>query len=201
MRFPLKRLLRGHGTAVAYLALFATLGGSAYAAVTVTGNNIKNGTITGKDVKKRSLGSKKLSAKAVSSLRGQQGPAGPQGPKGDRGEQGSIGPTGPKGESGPAGPQGPAGPPGQSGISGWEYRVSQGLFFPGAGTASTQVDCPAGKKALGGGGSSTSNAMKLVESAPTDPPTNPGTGWVVTYQNTAGQATVYAWVICAKVTQ
>jgi hypothetical protein len=41
MRSILKRLSRRHGTAVAYLALFAALGGSAYAAVTVTGKNIK----------------------------------------------------------------------------------------------------------------------------------------------------------------
>jgi hypothetical protein len=46
-----KRLMRRQGTVVAYLALFAALGGSAYAAVTVTGKDIKNGTVTGKDVK------------------------------------------------------------------------------------------------------------------------------------------------------
>jgi hypothetical protein len=98
MRSPLKRLLRGHTTAVAYLALFATIGGSAYAAVIVTGNNIKNGTVTGKDVKNRSLGTKKLSTKAVNSLRGQQGPAGPQGPQGPRGPAGEQGQPGEAGE-------------------------------------------------------------------------------------------------------
>ena len=51
MRSILRRLLPRHGTAVAYLALFAALGGSAYAAVTVTGKNIKDGTVTGRDVK------------------------------------------------------------------------------------------------------------------------------------------------------
>jgi hypothetical protein len=188
----LKRLSRRHGTAVAYLALFAALGGSAYAADKLTGSFIKDGTITGKDVRNGSLGAKKLSAKTVSSLRGQTGPAGPQGPKGDRGPQGPVGPEGPQGQQGPAGP---AGPPGPSGISGWEYRVSPGLAMPGVGTASTRVDCPGGKKALGGGGSSTSNNTKLVESAPA----NFATGWVVTYQNSAGSATVYAWVICANV--
>jgi hypothetical protein len=103
MRSILKRLSRRHSTAVAYLALFAALGGSAYAAVTVTGGNIKDGTITGRDVKNRSLGTNKLSTKAVSSLTGQPGPAGPQGPKGDRGDPGTAGPTGPKGATGPKG--------------------------------------------------------------------------------------------------
>jgi hypothetical protein len=65
MRTILRRLSRRHTTAVAYLALFAALGGSAYAAVTVTGESIKDGTVTGRDVKNRSLGTNKLSADAV----------------------------------------------------------------------------------------------------------------------------------------
>jgi hypothetical protein len=97
MRSILRRLFRSHSTAVAYLALFAALGGTAYAAVTVTGKNIKNGTITGKDVKNRSLGTKKLSAKALGSLTGKQGPAGPQGVPGATGPMGSQGPQGPPG--------------------------------------------------------------------------------------------------------
>jgi hypothetical protein len=48
MRSTFRRLARRHTTAVAYLALFAALGGSAYAAVTVTGKQIKDGTVTGK---------------------------------------------------------------------------------------------------------------------------------------------------------
>jgi hypothetical protein len=200
MRFPLKRVLRGHGTAVAYLALFATLGGSAYAAVTVTGNNIKNGTITGKDVKNRSLGTKKLSAKAVSSLRGQQGPAGPQGPKGDRGEQGPVGPTGPKGETGPAGPQGPAGPPGQNGITGWQYVTEGKAIGPGQ-TGRWQVYCPIGKRALGGGEApAQTNYDKgfVLHSGPA----GAARGWEVKILNESGSSTYtyYAWVICANVT-
>jgi hypothetical protein len=115
MRSILKRLLGRHTTAVAYLALFAALGGSAYAAVTVTGNNIKDGTITGKDVKNSSLGTGKLSPSAVSSLTGRPGPAGPQGEKGAAGERGPIGVTGaqgPKGDQGVAGKDGDPGPPG-----------------------------------------------------------------------------------------
>ena len=99
MRSIPRRLSRRHGTAVAYLALFAALGGSAYAAVTVTGKNIKDGTVTGRDVKNSSLGKNKLSATAVSSLTGQRGPAGAQGPKGDPGQQGPQGPKGDTGDS------------------------------------------------------------------------------------------------------
>jgi hypothetical protein len=99
MRSTLRRLSRRHSTVVAYLALFAALGGSAYAAVTVTGKNIKDGTITAKDVKNRTLGTNKLSKRAVTTLTGALGPAGPQGPKGDNGE-GAQGPQGPA--TGPA---------------------------------------------------------------------------------------------------
>jgi hypothetical protein len=74
MRSTLRRLARRHTAAVAYLALFAALGGTAYAAVTVTGKNIKDGTVTGRDVKNSSLGKNKLTATAVSSLAGHAAP-------------------------------------------------------------------------------------------------------------------------------
>ncbi|HZO60165.1 MAG TPA: hypothetical protein VFB51_10775 [Solirubrobacterales bacterium] len=205
----LKRLLGRHGTAVAYLALFAALGGSAYAAVTVTGANVKDGTITGKDVKNRSLSTGKLSASALSSLTGKPGPAGPQGDKGAPGPAGATGPagpTGPKGETGATGPAGPEGPQGSrglqgpSGVSGWEYRVSDpGLRLGSYHTGTTRVSCSSGKKALGGGVGSTHHRTY----ASTSRPIEPGTGWVVTAHNSADytEATVYAWVICANVSQ
>jgi hypothetical protein len=197
MRPMLKRLMRRHSSTVAYLALFAALGGSAYAAVTVTGKNIKDGTVTGRDVKNRSLGTSKLSAKAVSSLAGQRGPAGPEGPAGPKGDRGPAGPAGPKGETGPQGPQGPAGPAGPSGINGWQYQVSSpGVSIPGNGDGSAQIDSPSGKKALGGGGGTNSYGVYLSTSAPVDG----GAGWVVNYHNTyPTPRTVYAWVICAYV--
>jgi len=200
MRSILKRLLGRHGTAVAYLALFAALGGSAYAAVTVTGKNIKDGTVTGKDVKNRSIGTNKLSAGAVSSLAGKPGPAGPQGPAGPNGEIGPVGPPGATGESGLAGPQGIAGPPGASGISGWEYRVSDGVRISPGGTGTTRINCPGGypigKMALGGGASATHSHAHISKSTPYET----GTGWEAEFHNEASVAvTGYAWVICAKV--
>lgn len=204
MRSILKRLSRRHGTAIAYLALFLALGGSAYAAVTVTGKNIKDGTVTGRDVKNRSLSTSELTPTALGSLKGQPGPAGPQGSKGDRGEQGPAGPTGPggqKGDTGPEGPQGapgPAGPRGPSGISGWEYQVSSpGASLPAGGVGGTQVYCSDYKKALGGGATVTAGNAYVVRSAPT----SGGRGWTIWYKNTSSvSATAYAWVICANVT-
>jgi Collagen triple helix repeat (20 copies) len=196
MRFNLKRLISRHSTVVAYLALFAALGGSAYAAVTVTGKQIKDGTITGKDVKNRSLGAGKLSPTAVSSLVGEAGPAGPQGEKGAPGPTGPQGPAGPQGEPGPEGPQGYQGPQGSSGLREWEKVVSPGWGVDPGQVGTVAVPCPFGKVALGGG-ASTSNALTyIVDSAPY----NDGDGWGAKFHNTSDEpAAIYAWALCARV--
>lgn len=51
--------------AVALLALFVALGGGAYAAIVVTGKNVKNASLTGVDFKKRSLHGSKLRADSI----------------------------------------------------------------------------------------------------------------------------------------
>ena len=107
VRSLLRRTFRGHGTAVAYLALFVAFGGSAYAAATISGANIKDGTVTGRDVKNRSIGAKELTRKARNALAakpGPQGVPGAPGPQGDKGDKGDSGPAGAIGDRGPAGP-------------------------------------------------------------------------------------------------
>ena len=51
MRSTLRWLWRRHSTAAAYLALFTALGGSAYAAVRITGKNVPKDALTGADIK------------------------------------------------------------------------------------------------------------------------------------------------------
>lgn len=192
MRSTLRRLARRHTTAVAYLALFAALGGSAYAAVTVTGKQIKDGTVTGKDVKNRSLGAAKLSAGALGSLAGERGPAGPQGAPGAKGEPGKQGPIGPAGVPGPQGP---------TGIAGLEYRVSSGKSVPKDQTIGDQVNCTSGKVALGGGVAQFPSGapMRVVSSAPGGV-NGTSTGWSVQVLNQGGAAfSAFAWVVCADV--
>jgi hypothetical protein len=207
MRSILKRLARRHTTAVAYLALFAALGGSAYAAVTVTGKNIKDGTITGRDVKNSSLGKSKLSATAVSSLTGARGPAGPagpqglQGPQGLKGAQGPVGPIGPTGPKGDTGATGQQGPPGPSGISGYQVvvtPVSQAVTIPKGHADRVGVVCPPGKKVLGGGVAHypTNESARVVESTPSDT----GDGWtVLVFNDSDSEFESYAWATCAYV--
>jgi hypothetical protein len=74
---------------VSLLALFVALGGSAYAAVTITGRNVKNGSLTSADIRNRSLLSKDFKPGQLA--------AGP------RGAQGAPGATGAKGPPGVAG--------------------------------------------------------------------------------------------------
>jgi hypothetical protein len=77
-----------HATIVAYLALFVALGGSSYAAIRITGKNVKDSSLTGKDVKNSSLTSadvKNRSLLAKDFKKGQL-PRGPQGRPGAPGK-------------------------------------------------------------------------------------------------------------------
>jgi hypothetical protein len=54
-----------YANVVASVALFAALGGTSYAALTVTGKNIKNSSLTGKDVKNSSLGTRDVKNRSL----------------------------------------------------------------------------------------------------------------------------------------
>jgi len=69
-----------------YVRMFMALGGVSYAALTVTGKNVKNNSLTGKDVKNRSLTKRDLKG----SLRGRKGATGATGPAGVPGASGSA---------------------------------------------------------------------------------------------------------------
>lgn len=94
-----------YGNIMATAAMFLALGGTSYAAVMITGKQIKNGSIQVVD----------LSAAARSALKGAQGPTGPQGPQGFRGSNGD---QGIQGLLGTPGTNGTPGTPGDDGIDG-----------------------------------------------------------------------------------
>ena len=184
---------------IACLALSIALGGTAGAAVLVTGKQIKDGSVSGRDITNRSLTGDDVRDRSLTpldfagSVLGPAGPAGPQGQAGDTGERGGPGPSGP---AGPAGPTGPAGPRAPSGVSGWEYRTVRRTLSGGR-AARWQVDC-GGKKALGGGVATDGNPFftQVLETAPA----GAATGWVVAVRNEDNVAhTAYAWVICVSV--
>ena len=79
-----------HATIVAYLALSISLGGTSYAAITITGKNVKDGSLSQKD----------LSKQARKALKGNRGAAGAPGATGPAGATGAAGATGPRGATG-----------------------------------------------------------------------------------------------------
>lgn len=100
---------------------------------------------------------------------GAMGPEGPPGPAGPPGPQGPTGPQGVQGNTGATGLTGPQGPGGTNGVSGWQ-RVSVDWPMPPVGTTiGASAECPAGKKALGGGwfGPST-DQVTLARDEPSD---------------------------------
>ena len=141
------------------------------------------------------------------------GPVGPQGPKGDKGDkgdagarglQGLTGSRGPSGASGPAGAPGSPGAPGQpgsNGVSGWQIVVV-GQGFSGVSNASWEANCPAGKKALGGGVTTTYRGISfhIFQNGPA----GVATGWAAgaVYSPVGGEPqsiSAFAWAICAIV--
>lgn len=114
-----------HGTVVAYLALFLTLGGTAFAAASLPRNSvgtaqIRNNAVTGAKVRNGSL--------TAADFR-----------------RGSL-PRGPQGATGPAGPAGPQGPQGPAGSSGANVALglvaANGAVTNGNGMSTANVSNP-----------------------------------------------------------
>lgn len=108
---------------VGLVALFIALGGTATAAIVITGADIKDESITGADVKDGTLRLRdiKKSDRAKLQKRGTRGPRGQVGPQGAQGSTGAAGATGAQGVDGPqgaTGAQGPMGAQGRTGASG-----------------------------------------------------------------------------------
>jgi hypothetical protein len=180
MKLRIKRLPTP-ALVVACVALVASLGGVSYAAGVLPENSV--GTA---QLQKKAVSASKLKKNAVTGAKVKNGtlkaadfgagqlPAGPQGPKGD------------------PGPQGPKGDPG--GFSGYEIVTDVDTLLSGGGLH-VVATCPAGKKVLGGGYSSSSNLATERSH-----PINDGTAWDIFVNdpdNSSQGVAVYA--ICANV--
>lgn len=122
---------------VAYLALFAALTSSGYAATTkllpansVGTRQVINGSLLNKDFKSGQL------------------PRGARGPQGFAGAAGVTGPAGPAGPAGAAGAPGSPGPPGPVDVT---YVESDQISLPHGSEATGVAVCPEGMVAIGGG--------------------------------------------------
>jgi hypothetical protein len=122
------------------------------------------------------------------------------GPQGLTGETGAQGPVGEKGDKGDTGPQGPAGPQGTPGVSGYEILRESGITIgPGAERVS-QLDCPAGKFATGGGFIDEWRDLKLFRDAPHFTGTGGGWAWVV-WNPTQANHIYSVLVVCVSATR
>lgn len=136
-----------YSNVVASLALFLALGGTSYAAVTISGANIKNGTITGIDLKNGSVGPADVASLTSADIKdgslaltdlsatARVGLVGPQGPAGSGGAAGPVGPQGPQGPAGPTGNPGAAGPAGAPGANGVDGAPVETVAWGASSTA------------------------------------------------------------------
>lgn len=159
--------------------LVVSMAGSATAGSLITGKRIKDGSLTGADLRNHSVTGLDLKNGSLTAQ--------------DFHDE-LVGPEGPQGPQGPVGPSGAQGAPGASGLV---YVTSPGQTVASGKSATFGVECPADKRALGGGVSSSKPVdARVGESAPY----NDGLGWWVGIYN-AGTASfnAYAWVACATV--
>lgn len=123
----------------------------------------------------------------------QQGPPGPQGE------------PGPQGQPGEKGPQGDPGPAGADGVSGYQLLQERVPFPPGA-RRDMFVECPSGKKAVGGGfdveGLVPEDSVHIYRNYPG----GFGNGWTLVASNEDNwteradlPGRLRAWVVCASV--
>jgi type VI protein secretion system component Hcp len=130
------------------LCLFILLGGSAYAAASIGGKDVRDGSLTSLDVKDHSLRAQDFKAGELPA--GPAGPAGPTGPQGPKGDTGPAGDPGAPGRDAPTPPAPPArqpagrmllagvtgdGPGGSIGVRSlaWSNIVTPGAAGGGAG--------------------------------------------------------------------
>jgi hypothetical protein len=168
---------------VALIALFVSLGGTSYAALSLPRNSV--GTA---QLKNRAVTKKKISKKTIASLRGERGPQGPQGPQGATGARGATGAQG---------------LPGVANV----YRSTLAISLPASGDVRLNPLCNPGDFATGGGyflnSATLTDAQRDVEVFSNGPDTdlnvqNPP-GWDIGIHNkTTTARTGFAYAVCVQ---
>jgi hypothetical protein len=140
-----------YGSVTATIALIAALGGTSYAAVTITGKNIRNDTITSADIRNDSIASRDIDNGSVTGSDLKNGSV-----TGTDVDDGSLSVADFKPGELPAGPAGPQGPQGPAGTSNVVTRRVNAIVPPvptppGSTTQSEIARCQSGETAVGGG--------------------------------------------------
>lgn len=185
---------------VSLIALFVALGGTTYAAATLSKNSvgakqIKKDSVRASEIKSRAVGTSEVRNGALLAEDFKPGQL-PAGAKGDRGLQGDKGDTGDTGSFDSVTVQ---------------FEQAAADLANGA-NMSYGVFCPAGQQAIAGGGRGDdtlseetilTNTRPAISSGNTEPPVDGGTftGWRITVVNPAGGAASgirpEVWVVCA----
>jgi hypothetical protein len=168
-----------YANVVSTMCLFLLLGGTAWAAATITGKDVRNESLTGRDIKNGSIKGRDIANNDVTTNDIRKGTINTsdvgegslnsgdiadgsllakdfklgQLPAGTQGPKGEPGATGPKGDTGATGPGGTGG--GSSGLSNVTTRRVEQVFpanQPIAANATVTAACLAGERATGGDG-------------------------------------------------
>lgn len=182
-----------YANVTATLALFVALGGSSYAAIKVTGRDVRDGSLSGRDLRAASLSSREVrnGSLMTSDFHLGQLPSGERGEKGEKGDRGDPG------------------PPGAT-----QVVMREGSIFhgdpPPPGDSYSRIDggadCEPGERATGGGYYLPAEAVMTrsepVVSTRAGPPADGSTpgGWAFDIDNPSRVPLEDArlWVVCAR---
>ena len=169
-----RRAWRRRAVVVGAVALVAGTFAGAEAASLITGRHIKDGTVASRDVRDGAVTGVDV-------------------------RDGSLGPNDYAGEL--VGPQGTEGQPGDQGLPGFHtlgVAVSDPVAVGANQLKDLVVECPAGTAVAGGVFDTTSNAVRVVETAPAG---SGGAGWQVWVKGFGGLGggdNVRAYAVCAR---
>jgi hypothetical protein len=185
----------------ATLALFVALGGSSYAAVTITSANVRNGTLTGSDIKNESIKSRDVDNGALTGSDLKTGSV----TSSDIDDASLLAADFKAGEL-PAGATGPTGPQGPAGATNVVARRATEIVQNNQFRV-VVASCLTGEVAVGGGGgvSGFLNDASIFFDEPREDDGSepedgePATKWAVGASNSSGNAQlVNANVLCAS---
>jgi hypothetical protein len=135
-----------YASVTATVALFAALGGTSYAALTVSGANIRNGTVTSSDLKNGSVAGRDVDNGSLTGTDLKNGSI-----TGSDVKNASLAAADFKPGELPAGPAGPQGPVGPSGATHVVARRTDTVLGTSGGAAVAEASCLPGEVAVGGG--------------------------------------------------
>lgn len=116
-------------------------------------------------------------------------------------QTGPQGPQGATGATGATGAQGPAGPSGMSGYQIVTAAPSSGYFSTIGAAVVATVTCPAGEKAISGGGTTEDTSGNITAAIADSAPLSDGSGWRVTFYvpSNGSNSNDEAYAVCADV--